>query len=133
MKIILREHVEHLGDRGDEVNVAAGYARNYLLPKGLAYRSGAGNAKQIEDQKRAWAVREARSENAAQALGTMIGKLELTVRRAASAEVYYVLQGQGTSVGHGECIDWRTGDALSFPGGDAVEHTARRSRSSAGA
>ena len=34
MKIILREHVDHLGDRGDVVSVAAGYARNYLLPQG---------------------------------------------------------------------------------------------------
>ena len=83
MKIILREHVEHLGDRGDEVNVAAGYARNYLLPKGLAYPAGAGSAKQIEDQKRAWAVRETRSEDAAKALASRIGKLELSARRRA--------------------------------------------------
>ncbi len=34
--LILREHVEHLGDRGEIVTVAPGYARNYLLPKGLA-------------------------------------------------------------------------------------------------
>jgi large subunit ribosomal protein L9 len=83
MKIILREHVEHLGDRGDEVNVAAGYARNYLLPKGLAYRAGAGSAKQIEDQKRAWAVREARSEKAAQELRALISGLDVSVRRRA--------------------------------------------------
>ena len=83
MKIILREHVEHLGDRGDEVNVAPGYARNYLLPKGLAYRSVAGSAKQIEDQKRAWVVRESRDEKTAQQLGSLIGKLELSVRRRA--------------------------------------------------
>ena len=62
MKIILREHVEHLGDRGDEVNVAPGYARNFLLPKGKAYQAGEGSAKQIEDQRRAWATREERSE-----------------------------------------------------------------------
>jgi large subunit ribosomal protein L9 len=83
MKIILREHVEHLGDRGDEVNVAAGYARNYLLPKGLAYTAGAGAAKQIADQQRTWAKKEAGHENAANALAAQVGALELTVRRRA--------------------------------------------------
>jgi len=83
MKIILREHVEHLGDRGDEVSVAAGYARNYLLPKGLAYLSGAGSAKQIADQHRTWAKKEAKHENAAQELAAQVGALELTVKRRA--------------------------------------------------
>jgi large subunit ribosomal protein L9 len=83
MKIILREHVEHLGDRGDEVNVAAGYARNFLLPKGLAYRSGAGSAKQISDQRRAWAIREERSQKGAEALAAKLSALDLSVRRRA--------------------------------------------------
>ena len=83
MKIILREHVEHLGDRGDEVNVAPGYARNFLLPKGLAYRAGEGSAKQIEDQRRAWATREERSEKGAQAFAAQLAALELSVRRRA--------------------------------------------------
>lgn len=83
MKIILREHVEHLGDRGDEVRVAAGYARNYLLPKGLAYPAGAGSAKQINDQQRTWAKNEQRDESAAQQLAARVGALELTVRRRA--------------------------------------------------
>jgi large subunit ribosomal protein L9 len=83
MKIILREHVEHLGDRGDEVNVASGYARNFLLPKGLAYRSGAGAAKQISDQRRAWTVREDRSDQAAQELAAQLAALDLSVRRRA--------------------------------------------------
>jgi large subunit ribosomal protein L9 len=83
MKIILREHVEQLGDRGDEVNVAPGYARNFLLPKGLAYRSGQGSAKQISDQRRAWAVREERSDQAAQELASQLAALDLSVRRRA--------------------------------------------------
>ena len=83
MKIILREHVENLGDRGDEVNVAPGYARNFLLPKGLAYRYGAGSAKQIADQRRAWAIREERSEQGAQQLAARLAALDLSVRRRA--------------------------------------------------
>ena len=43
MEVILREHVEHLGRRGDVVKVAAGYARNYLLPRKLALQVTAGN------------------------------------------------------------------------------------------
>jgi large subunit ribosomal protein L9 len=83
MKIILREHVEHLGDRGDEVNVAPGYARNFLLPKGKAYQAGEGSAKQIEDQRRAWATREERSERSAQEFAAKLAALELSVRRRA--------------------------------------------------
>ncbi len=83
MKIILREHVEYLGDRGDEVNVAAGYARNFLLPKGLAYRAGEGSAKQIEDQRRAWTTREDRSKTNAQTFAAQLASLQLTVRRRA--------------------------------------------------
>lgn len=83
MKIILREHVEYLGDRGDEVNVAPGYARNFLLPKGMAYQAGEGSAKQIEDQRRAWATREERSEKGAREFAAQLAALELSVRRRA--------------------------------------------------
>ena len=83
MKIILREYVEHLGERGDEVKVAPGYARNYLLPKGLAYPAGEGAARQLQDQTRAWAAREAKNENAAQELGKQISALSLEARRRA--------------------------------------------------
>ncbi len=83
MKIILREHVENLGDRGDEVNVAPGYARNYLLPKGLAYKAGAGAAKQIDDQRRAWADREEKSARGAQELASRLAGVDLSVRRRA--------------------------------------------------
>lgn len=83
MKIILREHVEHLGERGETVKVAPGYARNYLLPKGLAYVAGAGAARQLEDQTRAWASREAKNEAAAQELGRQVSSLSLEARRRA--------------------------------------------------
>ena len=47
MEIILREDVQHLGRAGDVVKVKDGYARNYLLPKGLAYAATEGNRKRI--------------------------------------------------------------------------------------
>ena len=59
VKLILRESVDHLGERGEIVSVAPGYARNYLLPKGLALEATPGNLKAIEHQRRAWAVNRA--------------------------------------------------------------------------
>ncbi|HUU26598.1 MAG TPA: 50S ribosomal protein L9 [archaeon] len=52
MKIILRADIDRLGKIGDLVNVAPGYARNYLIPKKLAYPANSGNLKRIEFEKR---------------------------------------------------------------------------------
>jgi len=49
----------------------------------------------------------------------------LTINRRASAEIFYVLEGEGTSTGLGERIEWRPGDAFCFPGGE-VQHTANQ-------
>jgi len=79
VKIVLREHVEHLGDRGDIVTVAPGYARNFLLPKGLAYTATAGNLKVLEHQRRVWEVKEAKEVGEAKALAERIAALELSI------------------------------------------------------
>lgn len=90
MKIVLREHVEHLGDRGDIVNVANGYARNFLLPKRLAYPATPGNLKTIEHQRRMWAVKEAKEIGEAQALADRLSALELTtVKKAGESGTLY--------------------------------------------
>jgi len=52
MKLILRESVEHLGSSGDVVTVKPGYARNYLIPKKLAYRATEANVQRIEEERR---------------------------------------------------------------------------------
>ena len=52
MEVILREHVEHLGARGDVVKVTPGYARNYLLPRKLALAVTDNNKRQIEREKK---------------------------------------------------------------------------------
>jgi len=85
VKIILREHVEHLGQRGEIANVAAGYARNYLLPKGLAWEATAGNLKQIKDQRRVWADRDAKEILEARELAQTISAISLSVTRKAGA------------------------------------------------
>ncbi|HKQ59688.1 MAG TPA: 50S ribosomal protein L9 [Candidatus Polarisedimenticolaceae bacterium] len=83
MKIILREHVEHLGERGQVVNVAVGYARNFLLPKALAMEATPGNLKLIEHQRKAWAAKEQHEQADAQALARSIEALQLSVERKA--------------------------------------------------
>ena len=68
MEVILREHVEHLGRRGDVVKVADGYARNYLLPRKLALAVTENNKRQIEREKQAAEARDAEEKSAAEAV-----------------------------------------------------------------
>jgi large subunit ribosomal protein L9 len=83
MKVLLRDHVEKLGDRGQIVNVAAGYARNYLLPKGLALEATPGNLKVLEHQRRLWEAKETRAVDDARGLGERLSAVRLTVARRA--------------------------------------------------
>ena len=84
IELILKEHVEHLGERGDVVKVAPGYARNYLLPRKLALAVTAGNKKQIEYEKKAAAAKAAEERAVAQALATRFAQTEVTFTRRAS-------------------------------------------------
>ena len=68
MEVILREHVDNLGRRGELVKVADGYARNYLLPRKLALLATAGNKKVIEREKEKFDVKEAEEQKVAQAV-----------------------------------------------------------------
>lgn len=66
MEVLLREDIDNLGDRGEIVRVRAGYGRNYLLPRGLAVQASAASVRQIENEKRVLAKREAREKTAAE-------------------------------------------------------------------
>ena len=79
MKVVLSQHVEHLGERGEIVSVAPGYARNYLLPNRLALEATPGNLKVIEHQRKIWAVKEAREIGEAEEIAARLASLELTV------------------------------------------------------
>ena len=68
MKILLREDVEALGKKGDLLDVADGYARNFLVPKGLAMKASKGAVKQAEAMRRNRDVRDAREREAAEAV-----------------------------------------------------------------
>ena len=81
MKIVLREDVDKLGERGQVVNVAAGYARNFLFPKALAFEATAGNMRQIELRKKVWVVREARETDDANKLATRIAEIKIVIAK----------------------------------------------------
>jgi len=83
MKLILREHVDHLGERGQVVDVARGYARNYLIPKGLAFEATPGNRKQLEQQRKVFEVKDAREVREAEEIAARMAELDLTVERRA--------------------------------------------------
>ena len=67
MEVILREHVDNLGRRGDIVKVAAGYGRNYLLPRKLALAVNDNNKRQIERERAAAEARELEEKSQAEA------------------------------------------------------------------
>jgi large subunit ribosomal protein L9 len=81
MEVILREHVEHLGRRGEIVKVADGYARNYLLPRKLALLATSGNKQQIERERSKFDAKEAEESKVAQALADQIANLEIVIAR----------------------------------------------------
>ncbi|MEZ5365077.1 MAG: 50S ribosomal protein L9 [Bryobacterales bacterium] len=90
-EVILKQDVRSLGDRGEVVKVAAGYARNYLFPRSLALPATAANKKQVDEMRAAAAKEAARLRNDASKLADSIG--ELTMRLVAKAGDSNVLFG----------------------------------------
>src|SRR2546427_12982069 len=78
MEIILREDVQHLGAAGDVVKVKDGYARNYLLPKGLAYPATEANKKKIAYEAERIARQRATEKTAAQTEAGRLADVQLT-------------------------------------------------------
>src|SRR5258708_35276927 len=83
MKLILTQEVSGLGAPGDVVDVAAGYGRNYLIPRGFAMSWTRGAEKQIELIKRARAAREIRGVEDAKAVAARLGAPPRQMRRGA--------------------------------------------------
>jgi large subunit ribosomal protein L9 len=81
MEIILRETIDNLGRAGQVVKVANGYARNYLLPKKLAYLATPGNLKVIESERHSLLRKEAKQKEDAEKLMQMMQNVEVTIRR----------------------------------------------------
>jgi len=85
MKLILTQEVSGLGAPGDVVEVAGGYGRNYLVPRGLAMRWSRGAEKQIELIKRARAAREIRSVEDAKAAAERLAGLRVRMQTRAGS------------------------------------------------
>ena len=109
MEVILREHVEKLGRRGDIVKVAEGYARNYLLPRKLALAVTDANKRQIEREKKVAEVRELEEKSAAEAVAQRLGQLEIEIARrvgendtlygsVTSADIAHALAAKGFEI-----------------------------------
>jgi len=86
MKLILRETVANLGQAGDLVNVKPGYARNYLLPQGLAYMASAANLRKIEEEARLRDERVRRDYLEANRQASRLEDLTITVSARAGYE-----------------------------------------------
>jgi len=90
MEVILREHVDHLGERGEVVKVADGYARNYLLPRKLALPATQGNRKHVERERKIVEARESQEKGQAEAMAARLAEVDITIaRRVGDTEQLY--------------------------------------------
>jgi len=90
MEVILREHIDNLGRRGDVVKVAEGYARNYLLPRKLALAVTENNKRQIERERKLAEARDAEEKGQAEAIAQRLSQLEIEIaRRVGEQQTLY--------------------------------------------
>ena len=90
MEVILRDHVEKLGKRGEIVKVSDGYARNYLLPRKLALPATEGNKKHVERERKIMETREAEEKSQADAIASRLSTIDITIaRRVGETEQLY--------------------------------------------
>lgn len=109
MEVILRQAVDNLGHPGDIVNVSAGFARNYLLPRGFAYEATAGNKKRMEQERERLEAAESARREAAEELAKKLEPVSLTFSArvgeegklfgsVTTADIAHQLEGQGFKI-----------------------------------
>lgn len=86
VKVLLQSDVDNLGVGGEVVRVRAGFARNFLLPRGLALPATAGNLSRVEELKKAAASRKKAERDTADELSKKLGSLAVTIARAVGDE-----------------------------------------------
>jgi len=87
MRVILQEKVHNLGSIGDIVRVKDGYARNFLMPRGLAVAADEQNVKRLEHQRRLAAARASRLLTEARALAEKISSIGVTIKMEAGEDM----------------------------------------------
>ena len=109
VKVILTDEVRGLGNRGEVVSVAPGYARNFLLPKELAYLATPGNMKRLEQEKHRYDAAQAKEKDQAATIAKAFEGLSVTIRKKAgehdalygsvtAAELAEALEAKGITV-----------------------------------
>src|SRR5215470_18405028 len=83
MDVILREDIDKLGARGQVVHVAAGFARNFLLPRRLAVAATESNKKIVEQERQAHLRKEAKLQTEAEDLSKLLGGVTVTIAQKA--------------------------------------------------
>ncbi len=79
MKVILRQNHEKLGSIGQVIDVKDGFARNYLIPRNIAYRATDGNLKALEEEKKILSRREEKEAKDAEKIAAQLGSVSLTI------------------------------------------------------
>ena len=110
MKILLKQDVPNLGKAGELKSVADGYARNYLIPRGMAVVAAAGAVRQAELQQQIEAGRQARIQHETQELATVLRDLTVTfhVRTGENEQMY----GSITNVDIARALEEQTGNTV---------------------
>jgi large subunit ribosomal protein L9 len=109
MEVILRQHVDNLGERGQIVKVADGYARNFLLPRKLALPATEGNKKHVERERKIVEAREASEKQTAEGIGQRLAAVAIVIPRrvgeteqlygsVTAADIAEYLKGQGFEI-----------------------------------
>lgn len=109
MEVILREHVEKLGERGQIVKVADGYARNYLLPRKLALLATDGNKRHVERERKIVELRESEQKGQAEGIASRLNAIDIVIVRrvgdtdqlygsVTSADIAEFLKGKGFEI-----------------------------------
>ncbi|HEX3393965.1 MAG TPA: 50S ribosomal protein L9 [Acidimicrobiales bacterium] len=86
MKVVLRSDVSNVGNKGDVLDVADGYARNFLVPRGLAFKAAPGAIAQAADMRRARDLRHARDRASAEEVATRLAPKVISIPAKAGAE-----------------------------------------------
>lgn len=107
MRVVLREDVDHLGHKGDLLEVADGYARNFLVPRGLAMKATKGIVAQADAMRRSRAARDARDQSSAAELAARLdaATIRLRVRAGEGGKLF----GSVTSTDVAEAVQAQTG------------------------